>query len=39
MDDGPSLRRVGIWIAAVADRVPGLTRPRDAPAMHMSSLK
>ena len=30
---------VGIWIAAVPDRVPGLTRPDKAPAMHMPSMK
>jgi predicted metal-binding membrane protein len=27
---------LGVWIAAVPDRVPGLTRPGEAPAMHMS---
>jgi hypothetical protein len=30
---------VGISIAVVPDRVPGLTRPDEAPAMHMSSMK
>jgi predicted metal-binding membrane protein len=30
---------LGIWVAAAPDRVPGLTRPGDAPAMHMSSMK
>jgi predicted metal-binding membrane protein len=29
----------GIWIAVVPERVPGLTRPGDAPATHMSSMK
>jgi predicted metal-binding membrane protein len=30
---------VGIAIAVVPDRVPGLTTPDEAPAMHMSSMK
>ena len=30
---------LGIWVAAAPDRVPGLTRPGDAPAMDMSSMK
>jgi predicted metal-binding membrane protein len=29
---------LGIWIAAAPDSVPGLTRPGEAPAMHMSPM-
>jgi predicted metal-binding membrane protein len=30
---------LGIWMAADPDSVPGLTRPGEAPAMHMSSMR